>query len=364
MLKQRKYNIEETNLALFGSDLEKKVKAASAATEKAWVGAGREPGLQIWRIEKFKVVPVQAKDYGRFYDGDSYIVLKTYKKKDSDKLLWDIHFWLGDETSQDEAGTAAYKTVELDTLLGGEPVQHREVQGFESQLFLSYFQPGPIIQHGGIASGFRHVKPEEYRPRLLHIKGRKYVRVREVPMTADSLNSGDIFILDLGLKIIQWNGSKAGVTEKSKATILTRSLDDERGGKPQVLVLEEKDRDREFWDKLGGYKDVPATGEPDDQVTGEKRLFRLSDASGKMQFSEVASGRVMKNQFDTNDVFVFDAGHEVFVWIGKGASANERKQGLGYAQTYLKDHSRPSVTPISRVLEGGENEAFRACLDR
>jgi len=363
MIKQRKYNIEETNIALLGSDLEKQVKAASAATEKAWVGAGKVPGLQIWRIEKFKVVPVQKTDHGRFYDGDSYIVLNTYKKKDSDKLCWDIHFWLGDETTQDEAGTAAYKTVELDTLLGGEPVQHREVQGYESKLFLTYFTPGPIIMHGGIESGFRHVKPEEYRSRLLHIKGRKYVRVSEVPMKASSLNVGDCFILDLGLKIYQWNGSKAGVAEKSKATILSRALDDERGGKPQVIVLSEGDRDKEFWEHLGGFQTITSKGEPDDEISGDKKLFRLSDASGKLEFKEVAAGKISKSLLDSNDAFVFDAGSEVFVWIGKKASANERKEGLGYAQTYLKNNKRPAHTPISRILEGAENEFFKAAFD-
>jgi gelsolin len=346
-----------------GSDLEKKVKAASAATEKAWHNAGKVPGLQIWRIEKFKVVAVQKEDHGRFYDGDSYIVLNTYKKKDSDKICWDIHFWLGDETTQDEAGTAAYKTVELDTLLGGEPVQHREVQGYESKLFLSYFSPGPMIMHGGIESGFRHVKPEEYRPRLLHIKGKKFVRVREVPMKASSLNSGDVFILDMGLKIYQWNGSKAGVTEKSKATILSRALDDERGGKPQVIVLEDGDKDKDFWGPLGGYEKPALEAGPDDEITGDKKLFRLSDHSGKMEFKEIAHGKVAKSLLDSNDAFVLDAGSEVFVWIGKKASAEERKQGLGYAQTYLKNSGRPAWTPISCILEGAENEYFKASFD-
>jgi len=112
--------------------LEKKVKLASAESEKAWAGVGKAPGLVIWRIEKFKVAPVDKKTYGQFYSGDSYILLNTYKKPDTDKLLHDIHFWLGKSTTQDEAGTAAYKTVELDTLLGGVPVQHREIEEHES----------------------------------------------------------------------------------------------------------------------------------------------------------------------------------------------------------------------------------------
>jgi len=366
MQKGKVYSFLGSNIENLGTELERNCKKTSAECEAEWKKTGKSVGLLIWRIEKFKVVPWPEKLYGQFYDGDSYIVLNTYGV--APKLLYDIHFWLGQDTTQDEAGTAAYKTVELDTYLDDVPVQHREVQGYESKRFVSYFANGIRILHGGVESGFHHVKPEDYRPRLLHLRGnRGDIRVSEVPLVVSSLNSGDVFILDSGLTLYQWNGSKASGMEKIKAAQLCRAIDDERAGKPQVVVLEEGNDDPKFWGLLGGKAAVKSAADADHEfehaVAQPKKLYQLSDATGKLEFKEVATGRVTKNLLNSSDVFVFDAGSEVFVWIGKGASAQEKSKGLSYADHYLKQHNRPLFLSISRILEGGENEHFLASFD-
>jgi len=366
LIKQKEYNVADSNIANIGSDLDKKVRQAAAQTERAWTNAGKELGLQIWRIEKFTVQSIAKDTYGTFYSGDSYIVLNTYKKKDAPKILWDVHFWLGKFTSQDEAGTAAYKTVELDDLLGGDPVQHREVQGHESDLFLSYFKNEIKLLEGGVDSGFKHVEPEKYRPRLLHVKGKKKVRVTEVELSHKSLNSGDVFILDAGLKIFQWNGSKSGPQEKMKGAQISRALADERKGLPRINVLEESGKDLgEFWTAIGGQGPVKTAEEGGDDLEfekgSEKRLFQLSDASGKMEFKEVGKGPTVKRALlDSNDVFILDTGAEVYAWIGKGASVGEKKKAMQFAQDYLQKFNRPLFTPLTRILEGGANESFEA----
>jgi gelsolin len=339
--------------------------AKTAAEE--WAAAGKAAGLQIWRIENFAIQPWPKAQYGKFYNGDSYIVLNTFKQGNSFK--WDVHFWLGEKTSQDEAGTAAYKTVELDDQLGGAAVQHREVQDFESDLFINYFKPTIQILQGGIESGFNHVKPAEYEPRLLQLKGKRLVRVSQVSLCSDSLNSGDVFVLDGGLGVFQWNGSKSSVQERNKGGEVARGIRDERPG-AKVTVIDEGHEDAHFWELLGGAGPIASAEEGGDDWAAEKEsghakaLFRLSDATGALQMTEVAKGKVTKNLFQSSDVFIFDSGYEIFAWIGKGASKQESTKALSYAQDYLAKAGRPAFLPVTRVIEGGENESFVAALDK
>ena len=87
--------------------------------------------------------------------------------------------WIQQLNTQDEAGTAAIKTIELDAALGGRAVQYREVQGHETEKFLSCFKPCIIPQEGGFASGFKHAEAEEHKTRLFVCKGKRVVHVKE-----------------------------------------------------------------------------------------------------------------------------------------------------------------------------------------
>ena len=82
-------------------------------------------------------------------------------------------------------------------------------------------------------------------------------------------------------------------------------------------------------------------------------LYRLSDESGAMEFTLVKEGTIPRACFDPMDgtsfgivissviplcvsqlpipVFIADTGKAVYVWIGSGASCDEKKHAMIYA---------------------------------
>lgn len=161
----------------------------------------------------------------------------------SKSLSWDVHFWLGHETSQDEAGAAAICTVQLDDQLGGGPIQHREVQDHESQLFLNYFKHGVRYVPGGIASGFNQVEVNAAgEKRLFQVKGKKNIRVQQVNLSISSMNRGDCFILDAGNDIYVYIGKKSKRVERIKAiSAATQIRDQDHNGRAGVHIVGESD---------------------------------------------------------------------------------------------------------------------------
>eukprot|EP01004_Peranema_trichophorum_P005088 NODE_3965_length_1252_cov_80.061116_g3478_i0.p1 GENE.NODE_3965_length_1252_cov_80.061116_g3478_i0~~NODE_3965_length_1252_cov_80.061116_g3478_i0.p1 ORF type:complete len:382 (-),score=87.11 NODE_3965_length_1252_cov_80.061116_g3478_i0:107-1192(-) len=350
--KAKKYDWKDSNLALFGSELEHKVKQAAATQEPAWTGVGQQPELRVWRIEQFKVKPWPERNYGNFYDGDSYIILKVTKVEDA--RVYHVHFWIGKYSTADEYGTAAYKTVELDQYLKDQAIEHREVQGFESDLFKSYF-PRMVYWIGGADSGFNHVVPEAYVPRLLRFEGSLVnVKIADVPFARSSLNSGSCYVVDLGLTLYQWNGKESSGGEKFKAGEYREQLENERAGKVITSsVVEESDVDPGWYAGIG-MPDASEAEEADNFVDVPKQLFRLSDEAGKLQTYPVEYSR---NSLKSDDVFIVDHPKTVNVWIGSKASIEERRLALSKAHQFLQSSPSP-CRPVTVTSEGKEDKVF------
>ncbi|KAL7980958.1 hypothetical protein Chor_002112 [Crotalus horridus] len=321
-----------------------------------FLNAGKQPGLQIWRIEKFDLVPVPRNLYGDFFMGDAYVILNTIRQRNGN-LQYDLHFWLGNECSQDESGSAAIFTVQLDDYLGGRAIQHREVQGHESSTFLGYFKSGLKYKAGGVASGFRHVVPNEVTvQRLLQVKGRRTARATEVPVSWDSFNRGDCFILDLGNNIHQWCGSDANRFEKLKATQVAKGIrDNERSGRARVIVEDDGAERDEMIQVLGPKPTLPAATADDTQADATNRrlakLYKEQWFNGKeSQWNKLEASFSIRSTPKVQSTGDCKGSHmhldcEInLIQLRRNANAEERKAALKTASEFISKMSYPRHT--------------------
>ncbi|XP_059494284.1 gelsolin a [Stegostoma tigrinum] len=322
--------------------------------------AGKEPGLQIWRVEKLDLVAVPKNLYGDFFTGDAYLVMRTIKQR-SGNLQYDLHFWLGE---------SRVLVVDIGVL-----AQLVVAGGAESSFCFLYgakdrkgFSLGRINeQAGGVASGFSHVVPNEVTvQRLLHVKGRRTVRALEVPLTWDSFNTGDCFIIDLGTEIFQWCGSKSNRFEKLKATYVAKGIrDNERSGRATLCVMEEGMEPERLIEVLGPKPDLPeATCDIKVDASNRKlaKLYKVSDAAGEVQLTTVSAENPFKqSMLDSEDSFILDNGSngQIFVWKGKNANPEERKAALKAAEDFITKMGYPKHTQIQILPETGETPLFK-----
>lgn len=167
--------LEETNVAMIGSDEDHAARKKAAEKEPAWAAAkGMKNGIMVWQVlgvqpspgGEVAVLPPGASSYepnafAKFLDGDAYIVLVA--KTEEEETTRDIYFWLGSRVASglefmDKRFIAAYKCVELDELFDGEASQHRVVMGSEPEGFKALFGNQVQVAEGGSPSGLHHVK--------------------------------------------------------------------------------------------------------------------------------------------------------------------------------------------------------------
>ncbi|KAJ2941906.1 hypothetical protein O0L34_g10721 [Tuta absoluta] len=340
-------------------------------THPAFANAGKQAGIEIWRIEDFEPVPVPAKDYGKFYKGDSYIVLKTNSDKKGN-LSWDIHYWIGAESTQDESGAAAILTVGLDDKFNGAAIQHRETMGYESSQFAGYFRPAIRYLDGGHASGFNHVTTNPgAEKRLFQVKGKRNVRVRQVDPSISSMNKGDVFILDKDQDIYVFVGEKAKNVEKLKAISVANQIrDQDHNGRGRVEIIDQYSNEvdvQKFFTALGSgnrqlVPDESAGGDDQQFERSEEQsvtLSEISDSTGSIKITPL-NKPYTQAQLKPQEVYILDTvSGSIYVWVGKQSTEKEKSEAMSKAQQYLTLKKYPSWVHVARIPQGTEPAVFK-----
>nr|XP_015195444.1 PREDICTED: gelsolin-like [Lepisosteus oculatus] len=324
-------------------------------SHKEFESAGKQPGLQIWRIENMDLKPVPKPLHGSFFTGDSYIVLQTTAAPS-----YNIHMWLGNECSQDESGAAAIFATQLDDHLGGGPVQFREVQGNESLTFLGYFKSGIKYKASQVAIDIRNnerngrakitMVEEDAEPQeIIAILGAKPGIPPGGPddeaVETANKNKGSLYMV-------------SDATGSMKTSLVAQSSPFKQAmlSPDECYIL-----DNGVDNKLFLWKGSNAnTGERKAAMKTAEQFIKDKNYSSKTQVQREPQPpfspqvKACASSLNTNDVFVLKAPDATYVWRGVGAT-EEEVAAAKHVVAMLKGSA-------SEVSEGKEPAGFWAAL--
>ena len=320
--------------------------------DDAWANLKEDfVGLLGWRVENFKLEPVE--ELGKFHTGDSYVIFHAYTQGNSKRINRDIYFWLGSESSTDERGTAAKKTVELDDFFGGQPTQHREVQYHETEQFLRLFDKTGGIQYldGGVPSGFRKVITDKTVDMYM-VKGKRIQFVMQVPAQRSSLCQGNCYIIHTPGEFYLFIGKKASMLEKNKAV---QSLDIMKSRDPKAKVERLEGETCPGLDALIGAEGEIAEDDGDD-AQFEKDFKRVLYDSN---YNVIAEGnKVARNLLPHDQISYLRFGFKIFAHIGKNAPKDAKRNAITTTTALMEKLGMPDYTQIEVLQDGSEDDDF------
>ncbi|POI29543.1 hypothetical protein CIB84_006707, partial [Bambusicola thoracicus] len=338
---------------------------------------GQLPGLSIWQIENFVPTLVDDAFYGKFYEADCYIVLKTFLDENG-SLSWEIYYWIGQEATLDKKACSAIHAVNLRNYLGAECRCIREEMGDESDEFLQVFDNDISYIEGGTASGFFTVEDTQYVTRLYRVYGKKNIKLEPVALKGTSLDPRFVFLLDHGLELFVWRGSRATLSSTTKARLFAEKINkNERKGKAEITLLCQGQESPEFWEVLGGQPEEIQPCVPDDFQPHKPKLYKVGLGLGYLELPQInyklsvehkkrlkadlmPEMRLLQSLLDTKNVYILDCWSDVFIWIGRKSSRLVRAAALKLSQELCGMLHRPKHAMVTRNLEGTECQVFKS----
>ncbi|XP_023931088.1 supervillin-like [Lingula anatina] len=198
---------------------------------------------------------------------------------------------------------------------------------------------------------------------LLQVKGRRHVQTRLVEPCPLSVNSGDSFVLIVDGSVVHWTGEYANVIEKAKAsdisTYIVQKKDLGCKNARDVGSVDEKKQHlgagKLFWKTLGGQDEYTMSGPPEEDEIYEQcmvqtnMIYRFEDDS-LVPYTEYWGNVPKYEMLNPDQIFVYDFGPEMYVWLGKNMPFDKRKIAIKLARQIWDqgyDYSECDINPFS-----------------
>uniref|UniRef100_A0A0E0DM63 Gelsolin-like domain-containing protein n=1 Tax=Oryza meridionalis TaxID=40149 RepID=A0A0E0DM63_9ORYZ len=332
--------------------------------DDAFLGVGDKPGLDIWCIMGSNLIAIEKSLHGKFYTGNTYIILSTVELK-SGVRQHNVHYWVGEEAKEEDCLMASDKAIELDVALGSNTVQYRETQGEESDKFLSYFKPCIIPIQGSLSSHMRISGDKSKDTTMFRCEGEHVARVTEVPFSRSSLDHKAVFVVDTESKIFLFSGCNSSMQTRAKALDVVKHLKENRHcGRCEIATIEDGklvgDSDAgDFWNLFGGYapipRDVQDTIMTELMTTSSKKLFWIN----KRNLVPVETNLLEREMLNSDRNYILDCGTEVFLWMGMTTLVSERRTSVTALEDYVRCEGRQSNACSVILTEGHETVEFK-----
>ncbi|XP_035168371.1 protein flightless-1 homolog, partial [Oxyura jamaicensis] len=231
---------------------------------------------------------------------------------------------------------------------------------------------------GGTASGFFTVEDTQYVTRLYRVYGKKNVKLEPVALKGTSLDPRFVFLLDHGLDLFVWRGSRATLSSTTKARLFAEKINkNERKGKAEITLLSQGQETPEFWEVLGGQPEEIRPCVPDDFQPHKPKLYKVGLGLGYLELPQInyklsvehkkrlkadllPEMRLLQSLLDTKNVYILDCWSDVFIWIGRKSSRLVRAAALKLSQELCGMLHRPKHAMVTRNLEGTECQVFKS----
>lgn len=189
--------------------------------------------------------------------------------------------------------------------------------------------------------------------RLYRVRGtsEENVHASQLIAQASNLESDDVFIVLTEEKTYIWQGKDSNEVEKELASAFVEKL----APGSESVVVEEGEEPEEFWEALGGKESYGESFEENLRAIPEPRLFHARIVKGKVTVEEI--DEFEQRDLNEDDVMILDAGTVVYLWVGNGATDDEKSKTFDAAQRYLHKVDRDD-TVIVAIEQGEEPDSF------